>query len=60
MPEFPVAPHPWPSKGEAAREYLLDMLQQLARLARASGEVQIAILLEAVLAVDQVVRAKRA
>ena len=60
MPEFPVAPDPWPSKAEAAREYLLDMLQQLARLARTSGEVQIAILLEAVLAVDKVVRAKKA
>ena len=38
------------AKGEGAREYLLDMIQQLARIARRSGEMAVAIHLEAILA----------
>ncbi len=35
---------------EGAREYLFDMIQQLAHVARRSGEVAVAIHLEAILA----------
>jgi hypothetical protein len=39
-----------PTSREGAREYLFDMIAQLARLARDSGEQQIAIHLEAIIA----------
>ena len=53
MPDFTVSPDPVPSRRAATHEYIIDMVQQLARLARGSGEMQIAILLEAVLAADR-------
>ena len=57
MSDFILSPDPVPSRRAATHEYIVDMVQQLARLARGSGEVQIAILLEAVLAADQAARA---
>ena len=53
MTDFRVSPDPVPTRRAATHEYILDMVQQLARLARGSGEMQIAILLEAVLAADK-------
>ena len=47
-----------PSLGMARddeRDYLLDMIQQLARLARTAGEVEVEILLRAIL---DIVRAR--
>ena len=38
-----------PDKG-AAREYVFDMIRQLAKMARSAGEVAVAIHLEAILA----------
>ena len=42
----PPPPHP-PS--EEGREYLLDMINQLAKLARGTGETEVEILLKAIL-----------
>ena len=52
MPEFIIAPDPRPTGREATRDYVLEMIEQLARMARQAGELRIAILLEAILAVD--------
>ena len=50
MPEFTNAPDPHPTGRAAARDYIVDMIEQLARMARGSGETRIAVLLEAILA----------
>ena len=52
MPDFTIVPDPQPTSREAAREYIVDMIEQLARLARQTGETRIAIHLEAILAAD--------
>lgn len=39
-----------PTQTETSAEYLLDMIEQLARLARGCGEVPVAIHLEAIIA----------
>ena len=41
---------PTPAQREAARDYLLDMIREMAILARQTGETPIAIYLEAILA----------
>lgn len=51
---------PPPSGGEATREYLFDMIAQLARLARRTGEAQVAVHLEAILAARRLALEKRA
>ena len=53
MPELETAPFVRLSNEQATRHYLVDMIEQLAHLARRSGEMHIAILLEAILAADR-------
>lgn len=53
MPDFIVEPDPVPSGRAATHEYIMSLLQDLANLAYGSGELPIAILLEAVIAADQ-------
>jgi hypothetical protein len=40
---------------EASAEYLADMIAQMARLARGTGQVHVAILLEAVISVQRAI-----
>ena len=56
MSDFTIAPDPHPSGREAARDYILDMIEQLAQLARQSGETRLAILLDAIHASDGAAR----
>ena len=44
-----LIPVPSEVEREGAREYLFDMIQQLAQVARRSGELAVAIHLEAIL-----------
>ena len=52
MPDFTIAPDPQPTARDATREYIIDMIQQMARLARQTGETRIAIHLDAILAAE--------
>ena len=52
MPDFTIVPDPQPTNREAVGHYIVDMIEQLARLARQNGETRIAIHLEAILATD--------
>lgn len=45
-----------PSRREASVDYLLDMIAELAKLARRAGEPGVAIHLEAILAAREAVR----
>ena len=56
----PQAATPFPTQREGAREYLFEMIEQLAALARRTGDVEIAILLKAVLDSARVADRKRA
>ncbi len=56
MPKLQTTPDLRPSNGGATHEYLVDMISQLAELARGSGDVQIAIILEAAIASDSAAR----
>ena len=44
-----------PSPRETVTEYLFDMIQQLAVLARETGELQVAIHLEAIIAAQRAI-----
>ena len=45
---------------DAARAYLIDMIQQLAKLARTVGEVEVEILLRAILDIARATAQRRA
>ena len=53
MPDLETPPFHRLSNDLATRHYVVEMIEQLAHLARRSGEMQIAILLEAILAADR-------
>jgi hypothetical protein len=54
-----ASPSPFPQPRESARAYLFEMIEQLARLARGNGDVEVAIYLKAILDAERVAERKR-
>ena len=48
-PSGAVTPTPVPGQRDSGRDYLLEMIEQLARLARRTGDLDVAIHLKAIL-----------
>ena len=54
-----VTPTPFPNQHDSARDYLFEMIEQLAKLARRSGDLDVAIHLKAILDAARVAERKR-
>ena len=58
-PPGAVTPTPFPNQRDSGRDYLFEMIEQLAKLARRTGDLDIAIHLKAILDAARVAERKR-